>query len=861
MAGNTPYELRIEAQQKRNELEKNLEANYGQSKIVFETLDEVDAFIALGVDIPKDNVKFEVKSEQKYYRFKNGSTTPYLGYVFYEPFEITRTSEVPLLENTSSNIFNKNEDIEINSYLNTTGVIINGTANWGRSKFFPCLEGEKINIQGNFGHEGFAFYDENKALIDGSYQPDNHGQKTAPNGAFFYAFNIYRSSNQTFSNIMLNKGNVALPFEPFSLKVKKENIEQFAELASDNEEIENSEKVFKGKTIFNKVDSKIIEEFSKITNSTPSNNLFNLDTDVVDESYLNNSGVIINGTANWGRSKFFPCLEGEKINIQGNFGHEGFAFYDENKALIDGSYQPDNHGQKTAPNGAFFYAFNIYQSSNQSYNNIMVNKGDNALSYEDFGDKLEIKKELLLENSNTYLELDGIGNDVILKGLTTTRVLEALTENNASSSRVFNFKTDKLGNEIVRNNTTDDVAPAHLLSTTLLANHSYYGYLADVIGHNKTDADIGAIYSNGGNNFVITQVNDNSLWLMAENLGNILPENSTLNYVSGGVSNSNIAITTHDYRQIYQCFSDYNLDVIVDNIKINENIGKFNYNKNVIFQESYNLVSRNSVYNFYRDVYNGVNEIVGDELLFNSFSYIFDIDGNCTIAGNYTFNDIISVQDIMSLQAIRVNELDQYYVPKTIGFTHNGTPINLSMIESSTVANGSDINLIPSRLDASAIASDRYLQLASDKSKGFAMGFLPVGDAGLNRAVNTTDKVFQIRGSSNKMYAYLIEKGNFNSNVGQSFSFVGYRNLFVPENGATANYPVRVPNGNDYYFIDYHNTQDLKQITMPSDFVGREIEIVEQRNITCNSTIISSKLTVNVDCLSDYGYLVIKVKK
>ena len=110
------------------------------------------------------------------------------------------------------------------------------------------------------------------------------------------------------------------------------------------------------------------------------------------------------------------------------------------------------------------------------------------------------------------------------------------------------------------------------------------------------------------------------------------------------------------------------------------------------------------------------------------------------------------------------------------------------------------------------------------------------------------------------MYARLLDIGNHTSTVGDAYSYIAYRNVFTPENGATANYSVRTKN-DDFYFIDYHNTQGLKQFDMPLDFVNRELEVVENRNITINSDIVLNKITVNVDCLNDYGYLVIKIKK
>ena len=140
------------------------------------------------------------------------------------------------------------------------------------------------------------------------------------------------------------------------------------------------------------------------------------------------------------------------------------------------------------------------------------------------------------------------------------------------------------------------------------------------------------------------------------------------------------------------------------------------------------------------------------------------------------------------------------------------------------------------------------------------MGFLPLGSAGTNRATNVTTFAAEIRGDTDKVYPRLLDIGDFTTSIGDSYGSVGYRIVHVPHTGATATYPVRT-NGADYYFIDYHNTNDLVSIPMPDDYIGREFEVVESRNITGVSAVISQSFNCLVNCTGDYGYLVIKVLK
>lgn len=303
------------------------------------------------------------------------------------------------------------------------------------------------------------------------------------------------------------------------------------------------------------------------------------------------------------------------------------------------------------------------------------------------------------------------------------------------------------------------------------------------------------------------------------------------------------------------------MSVYVDGSKLLKLESSVQYTDSISFSESYELVDRLSVVNWFKSGATTKYPTGTAKLLFD-VSYRFDFEGNCTISENYTCADAINIADIMGLQAIRVDALDNYYIPKTKEFIYDGNVVNFSMIEPSTLCSSSSakisIDFSPEKLDGSPIPSDRWLQIGD--AGVFAMGFLPVGSAGAERAGNTTGSTMQIRGNTDKMYPRLVDKGDFLSTIGDSWSFVGYRNVHKPYPGATATYPVRT-GGDDYYFIDYHNKSGLVSIPMPDDYVGRNFEIVEQRNIRVLSKVICKQLSCLVDCLGDYGYLVIKVSK
>lgn len=469
---------------------------------------------------------------------------------------------------------------------------------------------------------------------------------------------------------------------------------------------------------------------------------------------------------------------------------------------------------------------------------------------------------LAIVKKRALLELGGQGGTTTITGTKYIRKVSPFKFQSIATSNVFNFDADYIGVSPIMLNTTDDVAPVHANGSTLLANHSYKGCKYTAAAHGKLDADIGSIYSSEGNQYVLTNiVNTDTLWV-ADTLsnGDTYPINLSLVYVSGGVSTANIAVTTKSVDQMYPCYADYEMTVVVDGVIVDDYNSTMYFENNVTFNESYGLLKREDIIAWYITSGNASLNVGGPVALLQTVAYQFDWEGNCTISADYTCFDSLLIADIMALQAAP-SISNYYYIPKTIEFTHDSAQLNFSMIEPSDVVStggGTSVYFYANRLDASAIPSDRWLQIGDYGV--FAMGFLPVGSAGVNRSENVTDKTMEIRGNTNKMYPRLLDVNDFTAVKGDSWGCVAYRNIHKPHSGATANYPVRT-SGDDYYYIDYHNTNELVSIPMPEDFVGREFEIVESRNITAVSKVISHKFNCLVNCVGDYGYLVLRVKK
>lgn len=473
-----------------------------------------------------------------------------------------------------------------------------------------------------------------------------------------------------------------------------------------------------------------------------------------------------------------------------------------------------------------------------------------------------------LFKGETYLELNGENEDSYIvahnNGDVIKRVVKPYPETtNPELTKVFNFNGDYINDNVVKTG-VDDVAPQRALDTTIGANHGYImgDYLS--ASHGKTNNDVGSVYSVGVDQFVILGIKSNdNLWIAntVSNSSGDLPD-GLFTHVSGGSNQSDFSATLVSAKQFYPPFQSYSMAALVDGKEV-EKGARIKFENNVKFIESYEVLSRTELLdwfinqstngNFYPSGMNAsyrVNNV-----------YEFNTRGDCTIYSDIVFLQPTPVQDLMFLQAQR-SELDRYYLPKAIEFTQGSETLNYSLIESSDVTSSTGIGTInfdSSKMEADLLI-DRVVGFNDDTDSCFTMGYLPVYSCELaTRLVNTTNKTWEIRGNSDKLYPRVVDKGNFTAVEGEVYSVVGYRNVFKKPSGEeTSAYPVK-SNSGDYYFADWHDKQDIYNLELPVDFQGKSFEVVESRNATVISQFISNSITIDVDCLSGYSYIVIKL--
>lgn len=446
------------------------------------------------------------------------------------------------------------------------------------------------------------------------------------------------------------------------------------------------------------------------------------------------------------------------------------------------------------------------------------------------------------------------------------RALTPFQASSLTASSALNFRKDQVDDLLLRG-MNDDAAPLHAFGTTIGANHGYVMTNITATAHGKTSADIGSVYSNGGNEYVLVGVPDaNHVYMTARSSNGATPT-GTLTYVSGGSSSSNIVGSNAAGAALHPAFNNRTMRVLVDGVEVVEKTANLRFSRNVTFAETYDLLFKNYIVEWYVST-GGVgdyNAIPGALRVTNNYQFWFD--GTLIMYAAFeALQDSIPLTDIMVLQAIAmadgVDGTVRYAVPKALPFTFQSTDYDFANGEDASVATGWSGRLLftPTRCEPDGILADTFLQMTDNYC--FAMGLLPEHDAGVSeRRVNCTVSAMEIRNGTRKVYFRGVDKGDITLNKGDTFNFVAYRNLVPRAGGRTAAFPVRT-NSADYFHVYWHDFDGTDAVPLPEDFAGREFEIVEaSANVTLVSRVLSGTLTVDVSAAGSNGYLRIKVAR
>lgn len=585
--------------------------------------------------------------------------------------------------------------------------------------------------------------------------------------------------------------------------------------------------------------------------------------------YINNAGTI-KAEVGWSCSDFIPVTAGEYYTISGIRQHY-LAFYatkgGPGLTSVENNTSTESQLTVQVPFGANFLVVNI-DSTTVTGTNVQIELGQAATPYEPGGTKYKIDASYLSTSISTKqtLKIEGDNASVtgVVDGVPISINLLLTKANTHSQSTVFNFTSDYV-NDVLQRNLNDDVAPMRMDGTTIGANHGYQKSNLTLVGHGKTVADIGSVWTSGGKQYVIVDIVSNDVLSITSRSDNRAFALDTLTHVSGASNTASFTPTATESEQWYPAIRDRKLNCFVDDSQIDLSVDDtYNFKDTVSFLESYSIMKKSDIVEWL------ITNAGQDHANYNavpaytvSFGYTFDHECGCTIyfggVGRKTV-DLVDQMITQSIQLAQGNGVVYNYIPKAAEFTEGGFTYNFSQLENLYAKNPSvPLYLTAMRQEAGTNPIDRVVML--NDQVGYATGYLPILDAAPDvRPTNASRKYLEIRNGSLKLYPRLIDSASITQiNEGDAFAAIAYRKYFKRSTDRTCKYVVRSECG-DYLYLDWHAAK-TDEIELPVDLIGREFEVIEKSsNVTLLSKFASNSILVKIDATKNYGYLVIKFK-
>ena len=763
------------------------------------------------------------------------------------------------------NFFNP-ANIVLDKYIGNTGVI-QDAAGWAFSGFIDITSipvGQNITLSSDRNRKGVALFDSTKTT--GRYIDVVNGTFQRQTGEDYIAFNLYSIEHNAYTWAQLESGSVATTYEPYKKVVPTDSVEGLTGA------ITNSNTALSKST----ANETKLEPIT-VTKSS-SKNILNPAKKLPD-SLLNNN------TGEWVTSAFYNGLDYTPVlpntlyrALRSNnlsFSIRGVVFKDINGAYL--STIGTAMTSFTTPSNAYYVAASILKTEGEDFSQMgLFLTGDSFEPYAEYKDVNLTNQKVTSQKSNENIatisdvknlmsevgadlqySIDGSGNLQITEG--DGNYVGGQIANNRlySGNNMFNFMATSFKGVTVGSN--DDVAPMHILGSTLGANHGYPHYIATIASHGLTNTAIGSEFVKDGVKFYPVRIVDvNRVAFLSENAGtdtNFIFTPLTVGTISLGATNYSITAVTES--QLYPSLGVKRLEVFADKMKVG--VSSSGYAEKVSVVEEYDIYNTSNVLTRLKARAGQAQDpdFTGDTVATVKNGYVFRGDSNCVVTVEVLFKQAVPFVDIMANQAVKLSGSSAYYIP-------NSNPLNGSVdLRKPTVIAWS--SSIPNTFVTNASQPEptnppnRVIQYSGNL--GFMIGYLP----GYND-LSKTARTFEIRNNTGKIYPHPIE----GTKVGTTTSVNGfhsiklyraYTDLTKTRTGGRLSYFVVHEDDASYIFLDYSATMfDNASINIP-ELNGKVLEVVESKNAVLLSKTFNQGFVVNTTYVEGQTcYMVVKVK-
>lgn len=398
---------------------------------------------------------------------------------------------------------------------------------------------------------------------------------------------------------------------------------------------------------------------------------------------------------------------------------------------------------------------------------------------------------------------------------------------------------------------SDDIAPISTVGQ-VGGNHGYGRCVAYThVGHAKTTADLGSIYTQGGRFFTLVSIVGNDLTFLVDYAvsGGVTTVASAtptgpLVHSSGGTHTADVPITTPIAGpQLWPSVKDVTVEYLIDGRLVPETDGTY-VGTTATIRDSWSILD-------YKALVDWCQSHIGQSYTAN----LSAIDASLRVVTTYTYRAGNSCVVSQTLKALKKLTFGSTGVVQSAAMTGSGMTLK-RYVPDVKPKGGYDLKSAP--LDMSTYVGtqtygltdlidptkppDRivdWLYTGSTKVLGFALGYIPdktsASDAA-RLAGGSTDFLLETL----KNYPTALQTRTVNP--GDYLSFEAYRHYLSPAKvGVATNVSVVEDSASVYVFLDYHTAAAAVSIPLSANLIGRPVTVVRAVGITLLNDVVDAE--------------------
>jgi hypothetical protein len=433
------------------------------------------------------------------------------------------------------------------------------------------------------------------------------------------------------------------------------------------------------------------------------------------------------------------------------------------------------------------------------------------------------------------------------------------------SSTTLNSVTSYQAGSVI-SGSGDDSTPIYTTNVGyIMSNHGLLVPVITSVGHDKTSADIGSIWSVGRYQFIIAEVSGNTITLYPVPTDSVWKMYTTvltpLVHVSGATHTGNIVVTSQATVQKYPVVKNVSRHILIngvteatssdstyagyaDFLDITEEFDLIDPSTMVTTNNPFNWNDATSTWMHVKNVYRATA-------------------GNTVVHSTYDVVRPMSVSYMGMIQsgALPVGSYDHqyYYIPKT-------KPIgayDFKSVQLLDTSPASQVTFTNAYIDDTNSPPDRQIIFLKKNSEsnydlGFAIGYSPISTSTRSCVTNNGTGCWWIYTTKKTYPVYIGDVGVVDDVTYDAYAYRQF--IDSGQYGINKSAYWNNQDGHDYVYVDYHESVTDDVTVLPSSYTGKAIRVVESENISLTQTNVpASGVVLSTTGENTYGYAVLEL--